>query len=84
MSRRDEYNSSFETDDAEFDFQGMDRLINSMMGIKWRISIVCEPVDNSEIRDVPKKTKRSFHCHSICIVDVLMVYEFFYLCVLFA
>lgn len=33
----------------KFDFQGIDRLINSMIGEKWRIIVVCEPVSQSEI-----------------------------------
>lgn len=36
---------------SEHDFQGIDRLINSMIGSKWRIVIVCEPVSNDEIID---------------------------------
>lgn len=31
------------------DFQGMDRLINSMKGIDWRLVIVCEPVSTSDV-----------------------------------
>lgn len=34
----------------EFDFQGIDRLINSMLGEEdWRVAVVCEPVSQSEI-----------------------------------
>ncbi len=33
----------------EFDFQGIDRLINSMLGQTWRIVVICEPVSQSEI-----------------------------------
>lgn len=33
----------------EFDFQGIDRLINSMLGQTWRIVVVCEPVSQAEI-----------------------------------
>lgn len=33
----------------EFDFQGIDRLVNSMLGQTWRIVIVCEPVSQTEI-----------------------------------
>ena len=36
-------------DDVDEDFQGIDRLINSMMGIEWRIAIVCEPVPRRKI-----------------------------------
>lgn len=35
------------TDDQ--DFQGIDRLINSMLGEEWRIAIVCEPVGRDEV-----------------------------------
>lgn len=31
------------------DFQGIDRLINSMLGNKWRVVIVCQPVSEEEI-----------------------------------
>ncbi len=34
---------------SEYDFQGIDRLINSMLGTTWRIVVVCEPVDKQEI-----------------------------------
>lgn len=36
----------------EFDFQGIDRLINSMLGQTWRIVVVCEPVSQSEILQI--------------------------------
>lgn len=35
--------------DQNIDFQGIDRLINSMLGRKWRLSIVCEPVSRNEV-----------------------------------
>lgn len=38
--------------DSKYGFQGMDRLINSMMGTKWRMVIVCEPVRKAEIVDI--------------------------------
>lgn len=31
------------------DFQGIDRLVNTMLGQTWRIVVVCEPVGNEEI-----------------------------------
>lgn len=31
------------------DFQGIDRLINTMLGSVWRMMVVCEPVSKSEI-----------------------------------
>ncbi|MBR4695571.1 MAG: DUF87 domain-containing protein [Selenomonadaceae bacterium] len=34
---------------SKYGFQGMDRLINSMMGCRWRIVIVCEPVSKFEL-----------------------------------
>ena len=33
----------------EEDFQGIDRLINSMLGLEWRLVVVCEPVEQKEI-----------------------------------
>lgn len=33
----------------EYDFQGIDRLINSMLGTDWRIVVVCEPLDKKDI-----------------------------------
>lgn len=40
-----------DNDSAEkLDFQGMDRLINTMLGSNWRITIVCEPVSKQEIQ----------------------------------
>jgi hypothetical protein len=34
------------------DFQGIDRLINSMLGQTWRLVIICEPVTKSKILDL--------------------------------
>lgn len=34
---------------GKYGFQGIDRLINSMLGLKWRMVVVCEPVSKSEI-----------------------------------
>lgn len=33
----------------EQDFQGIDRLINSMLGLEWRLVVVCEPVSRDEM-----------------------------------
>lgn len=33
----------------DYDFQGIDRLVNSMLGLNWRLVIVCEPVSKEEI-----------------------------------
>lgn len=35
--------------DNDYDFQGIDRLINSMLGLSWRFVVVCEPVNHEEI-----------------------------------
>lgn len=35
--------------DNKYGFQGIDRLINSMLGLRWRLVVVCEPVAKSEI-----------------------------------
>lgn len=40
---------SINEDDQNIDFQGIDRLINSMLGLKWRLAIVCEPVPRDEV-----------------------------------
>lgn len=37
---------------GEDDFQGIDRLINGMLGQTWRIIVVCEPVERSEILQI--------------------------------
>lgn len=37
---------------TEYDFQGIDRLVNSMLGLEWRLIIVCEPVSKREILEV--------------------------------
>lgn len=39
----------------KYDFQGVDRLINSMMGLEWRMVIVCEPVPKQEILTIREK-----------------------------
>lgn len=33
----------------KYDFQGIDRLINSMLGLEWRLVVVCEPVPKQKI-----------------------------------
>ena len=38
-----------ETANGDGDFQGIDRLINSMLGAEWRLVVVCEPVKKSVI-----------------------------------
>lgn len=39
---------------SNYDFQGIDRLINSMFGLKWRLVVVCEPVSKLEISALRK------------------------------
>jgi hypothetical protein len=39
-------------DGKDADFQGIDRLINSMTGVNWRLVIVCEPVKPLEVENV--------------------------------
>ncbi len=38
----------------KYDFQGIDRLINSMLGLEWRLVVVCEPVPKGEILSIRK------------------------------
>lgn len=47
--------------DKDEDFQGMDRLINAMMGLEWRIIIVCEPVPKKEILTLQNNTYELFN-----------------------
>ena len=42
-------------DRSKYGFQGMDRLINSMMGAKWRIAIICEPVAKDTVQDIQNR-----------------------------
>lgn len=39
----------------EQDFQGIDRLINSMLGVDWRIVVICEPVQKEELISIQKQ-----------------------------
>lgn len=41
--------------DKEYDFQGIDRLINSMLETNWRLVVVCEPVAKSDILEQQKE-----------------------------
>ena len=41
-----------EIDNSKYGFQGIDRLINSMMGLKWRLVIVCEPVSKDKLKEL--------------------------------
>ena len=38
--------------DNDYGFQGIDRLINSMLGLEWRLIIICEPVSRKEISEI--------------------------------
>lgn len=38
----------------KYDFQGVDRLVNSMLGLEWRLVVVCEPVSQREILEIRK------------------------------
>lgn len=40
---------------GEQDFQGIDRLINSMLGLEWRLAVVCEPVSRDEMLSLQRK-----------------------------
>lgn len=42
------------------DFQGIDRLINSMLGLNWRISVVCEPIGKNKVRDIQNRIYRLY------------------------
>lgn len=44
-----------ETQNGDNDFQGIDRLINSMLGKNWRLVVVCEPVKKSTIREIQNR-----------------------------
>lgn len=41
-----------DNNNKEYDFQGIDRLVNSMLGLEWRLVIVCEPVPKKEILEI--------------------------------
>lgn len=41
-----------EVGNTEYGFQGIDRLINSMMGKKWRLVIVCKRVPERDIKEL--------------------------------
>ena len=43
------------------DFQGIDRLINTMLGLEWRIVVVCEPVTRPEILAFQKEAYELFN-----------------------
>lgn len=43
------------------DFQGIDRLINSMLGLEWRLVVVCEPADKKEVRRVQEDVYKIYN-----------------------
>lgn len=51
---------------GEYDFQGMDKLINSMMGCCWRLVIVCEPVCSEEVIDIREDIYELYNRLSVC------------------
>lgn len=48
----------------KYGFQGIDRLINAMIGLKWRIVVVCEPVPKSEILSVKRRVYKIYNAVS--------------------
>lgn len=42
------------------DFQGIDRLINSMAGTSWQLLVVCEPMDHGEIEVIKNQVYNLF------------------------
>lgn len=50
----------------EYDFQGMDRLINSMMGRCWRLVVVAEPVCSEEVLEVREDIYELYNRLSVC------------------
>lgn len=49
----------------ESDFQGIDRLINSMLGNDWRMMVVCEPVPKDEILEYRDKVYNLYNRLSV-------------------
>ena len=49
----------------EYDFQGIDRLVNSMLGLEWRLVIVCEPVSKEEIHHVRERAYELYNRLSV-------------------
>ena len=47
------------------DFQGIDRLINSMLGLEWRLVVVCEPVERSEILQIQSQVYELYNRLSV-------------------
>ena len=51
---------------SEYDFQGIDRLINTMLGLEWRLVIVCEPVSKFEILKMKEDVYELYNRLSVC------------------
>lgn len=55
------------------DFQGIDRLINTMMGSTWQFIVVCEPVKYEETQNLKKELYSIFdHLHLMSKVSIQM------------
>lgn len=50
----------------DYDFQGIDRLINSMLGLEWRLVIVCEPVSKKELLEMREDIYELYNRLSVC------------------
>lgn len=50
----------------KYDFQGIDRLINSMLGLEWRIEIICEPVSKREILELREDIYELYNRLYVC------------------
>lgn len=55
----------------EFDFQGIDRLVNSMLGLEWRLVVVCEPVSRREIQETRANVYELYNRLSVCSKNTL-------------
>ena len=60
-----------EMEGDDVDFQGIDRLINSMMGGRWRLMIVCEPVPQGEIAALRREAYELYNRLSVCAKQTL-------------
>ena len=49
---------------GKYGFQGIDRLINAMIGLRWRLVVVCEPVPKSEILSVKRRVYEIYNAVS--------------------
>lgn len=49
----------------KYDFQGIDRLINSMLGLEWRLVVVCEPVSKQKIMAIRENVYELYNRLSI-------------------